>query len=62
MVRRSLIVSSAFAAITDDEHYVKLIGLEKLVKGSEHKQEIVAGNLAGFLKTSKRTLLCESEP
>ncbi|KAF9784896.1 P-loop containing nucleoside triphosphate hydrolase protein [Thelephora terrestris] len=40
----------AWVAITDNKHYVKLSGLEQLVRNSEHKQEIVAGNLAESIK------------
>ena len=47
---RFLTVSSAWAAITDNEHYVELAGLEQLVRNFEHKQEIIAGNLAEFIK------------
>lgn len=42
----------AWAAITDNKHYPKVIGLEKMAHGSEHRQEIVAGNLAGFLEAA----------
>ena len=40
----------AWVAITNNEHYVKLHGLRQLVSNSDHRQEIVAGNLADFLK------------
>lgn len=49
VTKRFLTVSSAWAAVTDNEHYLNLKGLGQLVRGSEHKQEVVAGNLAEFL-------------
>ena len=44
----------AWVAITNNEHYVKLHGLRQLVSNSDHRQEIVAGNLADFLKDGER--------
>ena len=44
-----MIVSSAWSANTDNEHFLRIVGLEQLIRGSEHKQEIVAGNLAEHL-------------
>ena len=52
-MRHFLIVSPAWVAITDNKHYVELAGLEQLVRNLEHKQEIVAGNLAKFIKDGK---------
>ena len=49
-----MILPLAWAAITDDKHYLKLSGLKQLVQGSAYRQEIVAGNLAGTLKTGER--------
>ena len=49
----SLIASPAWVAITDNEDYIKLAGVAKLVRTPEHKQEIVAGNIAEFLKLGK---------
>ena len=40
--------------MTDNEHYIKLVGLEQLVQGPEHKQEVVAGNSTAFLKAGER--------
>ena len=44
-----MIVSSAWSANTDNEHFLRIVGLEQLIRGSEHKQEVVAGNLAEHL-------------
>ena len=49
-------VSPACVAITDNKDYIKLTGVAQLVRGSEHKQEITAGNLADTLKAGKRIL------
>ena len=48
-----LIIFSAWGAITDNEHYIRLAGLSQLVQDPDHKQEIVAGNLAEFIKAGK---------
>lgn len=45
-----LILSSAWVAITNNEHYLNILGLERLAQGSCYKQEVIAGNLAEFLK------------
>ncbi|KAF9650307.1 P-loop containing nucleoside triphosphate hydrolase protein [Thelephora ganbajun] len=48
----SLSRTYAWVAITSNEHYVKLAGLERLVSRSRHKEEVVAGNLAESLKAA----------
>lgn len=53
LVLHFLAPSSAWVAVTDNEHYIKLNGLEQLVQGSQHRQEIVAGNLAEVLLTGE---------
>ena len=44
---------SAWIAVTNNRNYVRLNGLRTLVSNPNHKQEIVAGNLAGFIKVGK---------
>lgn len=48
-------------AVTNNEHYIKLAGLDWLVDNCIYRQEIVAGNLADFLKTGERVCPREFE-
>lgn len=53
VVRHFLTASPAWVVITDNEHYLKLAGVAQLVRTPEHKQEIVAGNIAEVVKAGK---------
>ncbi len=49
IVDSCLICSSAWAATTRNNDYVRMEGLKRLVSSSKHRKELVAGGLAAYL-------------
>ncbi|KAH9164207.1 HlyB/MsbA family ABC transporter [Lactarius sanguifluus] len=49
-------LGSVWAAITRNNDYVRMEGLNRMVKGTEHRKELVAGGLDEFLIAEYRSL------
>ncbi|KAI0056772.1 P-loop containing nucleoside triphosphate hydrolase protein [Artomyces pyxidatus] len=47
----------AWAATTHDQDYIRMEGLKRLVTGSKHRKELVAGGLSEFLTNRYRKLV-----
>lgn len=45
-----------WAATTKDKDYIRMVGLKHVVNNTEHRKELIAGNLSEFM-TSGTTLV-----
>lgn len=53
--RRVLTRCTVWAATTKDKDYIRMVGLKHVVNNTEHRKELIAGNLSEFM-TSGTTL------
>ena len=53
-------ISSAWAATTRNEEFIRMEGLKRLVSRSTHRKELVAGGLAEYLTAGASQILHDS--